>query len=368
MECTRIKELIYDYMKGLAPQEDTERVRTHLRTCSECNEFYNEVEESLVLLGKVRDVHAKSSAWEEIGERIKNYRRGVYKVALVTFGVAAILVIVLLATFLRIPEQPPSVAYAAFTARALVAETEYNFGSDSIITIPQIGSVTVLEEGTVLSFKSRNILQLGKGTILCAVTLPSGNFTVRTDQCDIDVKGTQFVTKVVEIGETLVDVRKGQVEIKSKKAAQGVMDSMVRITKTGEIESVKDSPQTLRIVLEVGKELKLDREMRIKGRIENPSAMYPVYIEEIRLHGLTVEDRFTLPVKEDYEKGLTGLVKVDAFNPLKFSFVLKPESFPKSETSNTYRAKFVYYVVKVKGFIGVQARIIESEEFDIVVK
>jgi hypothetical protein len=318
------------------------------------------------MFGKIRQIHTKPHTWEEIGAKIRLYRRGIFKIAMVAGGIAAVLIVAMLVFFTKAPEAPEYVAIDVSTTRGLGIGSDYEFGPDTRIVIPKLGSIVILEEKTVISFKGRESLHLRAGAINAEVIVSGVTFLVETRDCQISVKGTQFVTRVLEKGDTVVDVRKGTVLIKSKKAEKTVQDSMVRVTGHGDIETVKDGPQDLRIVLEIPKEITLDREIVIGGRIENPSVIHPLYIEELRDPFINLVGKISFGANL-VEKVKAGIIKVDASNPIKFSFRLGPGDIPFPE-SNKYTAKFVYYVVKVKGYIGAKGKDLESGEFFLDVK
>lgn len=364
MECTSIRELIYDYMKGVSPQEETDKVRGHLKHCSDCNEFYNEVEESLVKFGKIKELDPKAATWGKISSRLSPRIP-----FLLIFALCAVVGVTLavLFTMPKTPQIEEDIVYLA-SGKGLKPKIEYSFNQDTIITIPNVGSITIVEDNTRLIFETKTLLKLNSGTIYGKLSASAVNsFDIKTLNSSLKIQGARFLVRILDNGETLVDSKDGQVEIQSKGSSRIVKGAVAKIKNNGEIEQVKDVKQSLLAKLDVQKKILVDRQITIKGSIENPSLFYPLYVTQgwIALN-LTRDDKtFAIKLHLNSQQNVNNRVKIDASNPLKFSFELEPKQF---EYSNVYTAQFVYTVADVKGDIMKISREIYSDKFEIEIK
>ena len=70
--CRQAVELVTDYLEGVLPPRDRQRLKAHLDACPHCTEYFEQFRETIRVLGRIEP---ESLAPEVRDELIELYRR-----------------------------------------------------------------------------------------------------------------------------------------------------------------------------------------------------------------------------------------------------------------------------------------------------
>lgn len=74
LPCTRIVELVTDYLEDALPTGDRRRFEAHLARCEHCTAYVEQMRDTLRLLGEIPPESLSDEAVEELREAFRDWR------------------------------------------------------------------------------------------------------------------------------------------------------------------------------------------------------------------------------------------------------------------------------------------------------
>jgi anti-sigma factor RsiW len=77
LTCKELVELVTDYFEGQLPASEQARFEAHLATCRGCQNYLEQMRQTLRLLGKLSEDGVSPEAQRELLEVFRNWKKGV---------------------------------------------------------------------------------------------------------------------------------------------------------------------------------------------------------------------------------------------------------------------------------------------------
>jgi anti-sigma factor RsiW len=74
LNCREVVELLTDYLEGVLPQAERDRVEAHLQTCPDCTAYVKQVRTTIGALGRLREETVPDAVLEELVEAFRGWK------------------------------------------------------------------------------------------------------------------------------------------------------------------------------------------------------------------------------------------------------------------------------------------------------
>ena len=76
LTCREVVELLTDYLEGVLPRPERERVEAHLQTCPDCTAYVEQVHTTIGALGRLREENVPTDVLDELVSAFRDWKSG----------------------------------------------------------------------------------------------------------------------------------------------------------------------------------------------------------------------------------------------------------------------------------------------------
>lgn len=232
MDCPRIREVLYEYLKGWCGPEEVRAVEAHLEACPGCLAEARAARSSLSFLQALPEIEPSPGVWKKIESRLAPRRLAVFQPWVRAAAAAGLLVA--LASLAVVIGMPRSRALPVVleTRKALALNESFQAEQFSTLAIPDVGVLKV-NRRTALRFVDLRTVVLDSGEVFAEVAASGRGFEIRTGETSARVRGTRFgvsapSTVYVMEGKVEVVSPRGRIELGPNQVAVGT--AFVRVS------------------------------------------------------------------------------------------------------------------------------------------